>query len=86
MKISTYTVKIEQDEGGKGFIARFPALSGCHTQGKTLEKTIVAAREVLVGFLRVMKKQGKEIPIERIKKTPLSFGIPVRMSRQLVTA
>ena len=86
MKISTYTVKIDRDDGNKGFVAYFPALPGCHTQGKTLEETIAASREVLVGFLRVMKKQGKEIPTERPKKTPLSFGISVRMSKQLIAA
>ncbi|OHA18853.1 MAG: hypothetical protein A3C08_02930 [Candidatus Taylorbacteria bacterium RIFCSPHIGHO2_02_FULL_47_18] len=86
MKILTYRVRIEPDEGGRGYIAYFPALPGCHTQGHTLEETIAAAREVLVGFLRVMKRQGKTIPVERIKKSPLSFGLSVRLSRNSVLA
>lgn len=86
MKILTYTVKIEPDEGGKGYVAYFPALAGCHTQGRTLEETIIAAREVLVGFLRVMKRQGKTIPAERARKSPLSFGIPVRVTKTAVLA
>lgn len=86
MKIMTYTVKIEPDEGGKGFFAYFPVLPGCHTQGDTLEETIVAAREVLIGFLRVLKRQGETIPVERARKSPLSFGIPVRFSKTAVLA
>lgn len=86
MKMLTYTVRIEHDEGGKGYVAYFPTLPGCHTQGKTLEETIAAAREVLVGFLRVLRKQGKTIPTERARKSPVSLGISVRMSKNSVLA
>lgn len=86
MKILTYTVKIEPDEDGKGYVAYFPALPGCHTQGKTLEETIAAAREVLVGFLRVMRRQKMTIPTERARKSPMSLGISVRLSGNTVLA
>ncbi|HLD42071.1 MAG TPA: type II toxin-antitoxin system HicB family antitoxin, partial [archaeon] len=41
-----FTVVIEQDEEGM-FIARIPDISGCQTQGKTVQQAIERAREAI---------------------------------------
>ena len=41
-----FTVLIEQDEDGY-LVATVPALSGCHTQAKTLDKLMERIREAI---------------------------------------
>ena len=51
MKILTYRVRIEPDEGGRGYIAYFPALPGCHTQAKTMDQLIERTKEAIRAYL-----------------------------------
>ena len=51
-----FTVVIERDEAGN-YLASFPALHGCHTHAKTLDKLMKRAREVIELYL----KCGEEI-------------------------
>ncbi|MBU2589682.1 MAG: type II toxin-antitoxin system HicB family antitoxin [Nanoarchaeota archaeon] len=46
VKVSNYTVVIEQDEDGV-YIAKVPDISGCYTQGKTVEEAIERIREAV---------------------------------------
>src|SRR3989344_1724694 len=63
MKVLNYSVKIHAAEEG-GFWAEVPALPGCFTQGETLDEVRVMAKEAIEGFLEMLAKHGKEIPVE----------------------
>lgn len=77
----TYVAKIEEAEEG-GYIAYFPSLPGCHTQGETLEEVLAMAKEVLELYLSVLKDDGETIPKE--KKSLIKIGrkmsIPLSVS------
>ena len=45
-KSLNYTVLIEQDEDGV-YIAKVPDISGCYTQGKTVEQAMEPVREAI---------------------------------------
>lgn len=45
-KSLNYTVLIEQDEDGM-YIAKVPDISGCYTQGKTVEQAMERIREAI---------------------------------------
>lgn len=75
----TYTVHIEPDAEG-GFVAFFPALPGCHTQGETLEEVIAMAKDALAGYLACLRAHGDPIPTENSALKPTSFDLPLSMS------
>ena len=78
MNTVTYTVHIEPAEEG-GFVAFFPALPGCQTQGETLEEVIAMAKDALAGYLETLRENGDPIPVE--KSGPrASFDLPLSMS------
>lgn len=54
MKTYTYRIIIEPD--GKYFHAYAPALSGCHSFGKTLS-------EAIVGYVEALLKEGQSVLI-----------------------
>ncbi|MGA2053113.1 MAG: type II toxin-antitoxin system HicB family antitoxin [Opitutales bacterium] len=58
----TYTVRIEEQDGG--FLVEVPALQGCHTWGKTYEEAVANAEEAIQAYLEALSKLGKPIPIE----------------------
>jgi predicted RNase H-like HicB family nuclease len=65
---SEYTYKVvihpgDRDEGG--FWAEVPALPGCNTQGETYEETIANAQKAIAGYLRMLIKLGRPIPVEK---------------------
>jgi len=75
----TYTVHIEPAEEG-GFVASFPALPGCQTQGETFEEVIAMAKEALVGFLETMHRHGQPIPEEHPQSRQVGFEFPLSAS------
>ena len=75
----TYTVHIEPVEEG-GFIAYFPALPGCHTQGDTFEEVIAMAKDVLVGYLETLREHDEPIPQENTRSKQVGFEFPVSAS------
>ena len=76
MQEVTYTVHIEPAEEG-GYVAFFPALPGCHTQGETLEEVIIMAKDVLTGYLTCLKAHGDPIPVERPWSKRVGFELPL---------
>jgi len=54
-KVLNFTVLFEQDEDGY-FVASVPNLSGCYTQGKTLEQAKQRIRQVIKLCLKDEKK------------------------------
>jgi len=77
MKNYTYRIIIEPDEGGT-FHAYVPALTGCHTWGKTLEEARVNIRDAIDVYLRSLRADGERIPedhgIEIVETVPVPAG------------
>ncbi|HEY4510509.1 MAG TPA: type II toxin-antitoxin system HicB family antitoxin [Candidatus Paceibacterota bacterium] len=64
MKFYTYRIIIEPDENNT-FHGYVPALSGCHTWGRTLEETRRNIRDAIDAYLRSLKADGEKIPEDR---------------------
>jgi len=77
MKVLNYSVKIHAAEEG-GFWAEVPALPGCFTQGETLDEVRVMAKEAIEGFLEMLAKHGKEIPVEENEDVVGTLEIQVK--------
>jgi antitoxin HicB len=75
----TYTIHIESAKEGS-YVAFFPALPGCHTQGETLEEVTAMAKDALTGYLECLHAHGDPIPEEKLSSKPTSFDLPLRMS------
>lgn len=77
IKTTTYNfpVIIEKDADGF-FVADCPDLSGCHTQGKTLEEAITNIRDVIKLHLKISKEDRQEIPrVHPVSLTSLEIAI-----------
>ena len=66
MEVHRYTVVFEPAEEG-GYCVYVPALDGLATQGETLEEAREMAKEVILGYLEALAKDGKEAPTEETK-------------------
>ena len=62
-KVLRYTAIFEAAKEG-GYVVYFPALPGCLTQGNTFEKAQENAQEIATGYLKALRKEGEEIPME----------------------
>ncbi len=82
MKILNYTVKIHSAEEG-GYWAEVPSLPGCFTQGESLDEITKMAKEAIEGYLEVVVKQGKPIPVE--EKSDLVGTLEVKVNAPLST-
>ena len=58
-----YTVVIHKAEEG-GYWAEVPALSGCFSQGKTVEEALKNVREAIEAHLQALREEGQEFPGE----------------------
>ena len=72
----TYTLSIERHDDG--YLAYFPALSGCHTWGKTYEAAVLYAEVALELYLETLAAHGDPLPDDQALKEPVSLGITVR--------
>lgn len=61
MRQITHRLLIEPAEEG-GFVAAFPDLPGCHTQGDTLTEVIARAQDVYDGYLSVLARTRCSTP------------------------
>ena len=59
-----YTVLFEPAAEG-GYTVTVPVLPGAITEGDTLAEARSRAREAIRGYLRVLRKQGEAIPVEK---------------------
>lgn len=78
-KIKTTTchfpVVIEKDEDGF-FVADCLDLSGCHTQGKTLEEAITNIRDAIKLHLKILKEEKQDIPqVHPVSLTSLEVSV-----------
>ena len=62
-KTFSYSVFYEHAPEG-GYVAYVPALSGCHTQGETLEETERNVKEAIALYLESLAAHGEAIPEE----------------------
>lgn len=58
-----YTILIHQDDDG-GFWSEIPALSGCFSQGETIEETIQNTREAIEAHIQCLKEDNEPVPHE----------------------
>jgi predicted RNase H-like HicB family nuclease len=63
-KTLSYSVFYEEAPEG-GYVAFVPALSGCHTQGETLEETEHNVKEAITLYLESLTANGEPVPEER---------------------
>ena len=61
--IHTFRVLIEPDEGGT-YHGSVPALSGCHTWGRTVEETRARLQDAIRVYLQSLIDDGEPIPEE----------------------
>ena len=62
MKSASHTIRVIIEPDGKYFHAYAPALSGCHTFGKTMMDAKRHAREAITAYLETLVKLGEPIP------------------------
>ncbi len=43
-----------------GFWGEVPALPGCYSQGETVEQLLVNLREAALGYLEVLREEGRQ--------------------------
>jgi predicted RNase H-like HicB family nuclease len=65
MHIHRYTVIFEPAEEG-GYVVHVPALDGAATQGETLEEAREMAKDLIVGYLEALAKDGMPAPVEDV--------------------
>jgi predicted RNase H-like HicB family nuclease len=78
-KTLAYTLTIESHPDEGGYLAFFPALTGCHTWGTTYEEAVKNAEEVLIGYLEALQKNGENIPEEDQPAGEVSLGVVVSL-------
>ena len=61
MKVYDFKVILEPDETG-GYVVTCPSLSGCYSQGDTVEEALANIKEAIELCLEDMREQGEQIP------------------------
>jgi predicted RNase H-like HicB family nuclease len=59
-----YTVLLDWDAEGGGYVVSVPALPGCITQGPTVAIATERAREAIEGHVAALAKLGEPVPVE----------------------
>ena len=55
-----FKVVITYDQEYKGYVIDVPELSGCMSQGKTLDEALNNVKDAIKGWLLVEQKHGRE--------------------------
>ena len=71
MKIKEFNVVIERDAEGY-YVASVPALPGCHTQAKSLDKLMERIREAVELYLEVEKQSTEPLEFVGVQKITLT--------------
>lgn len=83
-----YPVRFDADPDS-GFVAVFPDLPGCMTQGETLEEAAKMAEDARYGWIRVEYERGSDIPQPSYPEEysgKFNVRIPRSLHRSLATA
>lgn len=62
--MARYTVLVDRDAEGPGYVVRVPALPGCFTQGRTVDEALTRAREAIGGHVAALRDLGEPVPVE----------------------
>jgi len=79
MKTYTYVAVFEEDKEDGGYIVTFPSLQGCITYGKTIEKALYMAKDVLKLYALDFKENKVPFPVEKnsLLKRASTFYLPI---------
>lgn len=66
-----FAVVLERDEDGY-FLASCPALSGCHSQGRSRAEAISNIKEAIRGYIASMQKHGEKIPSAEVEEVEVA--------------
>lgn len=58
----SFTVVIEKDVETDMYVGDVPGLSGCHSQGKTIDELMKNMKEIIELCLEMGKEEGFEFP------------------------
>ena len=61
MKVYDFKVILEPDEES-GYVVTCPSLSGCYSQGETIDEALANIREAIGLCLEDLNERGEEIP------------------------
>ena len=61
MKVYDFKVILEPDEES-GYVVTCPSLSGCYSQGETIDEALSNIREAIELCLEDLNERGEEIP------------------------
>ena len=61
MKAYDFKVILEPDEES-GYVVTYPSLSGCYSQGGTIDEALANIREAIELCLEDLNERGEEIP------------------------
>lgn len=59
----SYTVELEPQQEG-GYTVTVPILPGCISEGDTLEEALENIKDAVEGYLQVLAKHNRKIPLE----------------------
>ena len=61
LEAKQFAVTLEKDEDGY-YVSSCPALSGCHSQGRTRDEALNNIAQAIRGYLASMRKHGETLP------------------------
>ena len=70
-----YTIILEPDEEEGGYTVLVPALSGCVTQGETVEECIDRAKDAIKLYIEDMIASGEPIPEEKVPPRVIKVSV-----------
>lgn len=62
----TYTVKLDPQKEG-GYTVTVPVLPGCISEGDTIEEALNNIKDAIEGYLLVMAKHKRKVPVEVVQ-------------------
>jgi len=75
-EVLRYNALFEPAEEG-GYVVTIPKLPGLVTEGDTFEEAMDMAKDAIIGYLKVLKEAGEEIP----EPDEGSFTAPIDISQ-----
>jgi len=78
--VSQFDVVIERDEEGV-YVASVPQLSGCHTDGISLDKLMVEIREAIELCLEVQGREPNNLEFVGIHRVTVAAWVPLPVAR-----
>ena len=88
MDVYIFPALFEPSEVG-GYCITFPDLSGCITEGDTLDEAMYMAKDALELYLFNLEDDGEEIPVpsapERIETENHAFVVPAKAYMPLIS-